>query len=320
METNDKHINMLVELSEDYYSLFCSMLIYNELTKAIIESFNIGQSNYKYCVEIGNQIGEYFTCLRNLDWEELLKTISIYDERVQKNIIERFETIYRISKKYDINCIDELLDIINDQWNHKHINHDIFKRNIILALTMYTKDPRLCNFMNKSFNRIYIDMVNDDILDPMQPIGNSDEVLYTMLPIGLEFHEANYKVFSHTIDWQVMKNGSNPLSYLATFIKEEGDYYYNIVTNALKKDCCVFDNVFRCNVFSKPEPWCRTTYDWLTRLNQDKLCLIKDYLIIPKVFNHQLELYQGHENSEGDANIDELKEYAQQKKLILENK
>ena len=43
------------------------------------------------------------------------------------------------------------------------------------------------------------------------------------------------------------------------------------------------------------------------RITEEEIKKFKEYLTIPEVFNHQLELYKGHENPIGDAEIAELK-------------
>ena len=66
-------------------------------------------------------------------------------------------------------------------------------------------------------------MVDDDILDPMQPIGTSSEPLYIKMPVSPEFYDANFKVLSHKINWQLLSNGGVPIQYFF-----ENGYYFAI--------------------------------------------------------------------------------------------
>lgn len=303
MKAIDEHTKRLVELSEDYNKLFYAMLGYNCYVKCVINYFIEEETNYNELMQIANDLSTYFINLKSLDCLSLTSKIKVYSERLKKVILSEFDTICTISEKYNINNIDELLDQIVELWNKKHINNDTFKRNVIRTLSSFTKDSEVREFARKSFGQVYLDMVDDDILDPMQPIGTSSEPLYIKMPVSPEFYDANFKVLSHKINWQLLSNGGVPIQYFF-----EDGYYFDVLKDALMRDCCVFDNMFQWYRNSEPKEHQYTAYTYLMwRITEEEIKKFKEYLTIPEVFNHQLELYKGHENPIGDAEIAELK-------------
>ena len=305
MKAIDEHTKKLVELSEDYKELFFSIFNYDNLTKVAINYFIEDNPNRTKLMQIANNLDAYFTNLKSLNLLTLSQTVEPFNDHLQNIVLERFKKIYDISKKYNINDIDELLDQIVELWNKKHINNDTFKLNVIRTLSFFTAHSEVREFASKSFSQVYLDMVDDDILDPMQPIGTSNEPLYIMMPVSPEFYDANFKVLSHKINWQLMCNGGVPLRYFCG-----GGYRFEVIMYSLKRDCCMFDDVFQFHQHSEPKALHFTNYSEFIRMsgNDDELIQrFKDYLTIPEVFNHQLELYKGHENPIGDAEIAELK-------------
>ena len=313
MKAIDEHTKKLVELSEDYNKLFYAMLRYNCHVKCVINYFTEEETNYDELMQIANDLSTYFTNLKSLDYLSLTSKIKVYSEHLKNVILSEFDTICTISEKYNINKIDELLDQIVELWNKKHINNDTFKRNVIRTLSTFTEDSKVREFASKSFGQVYLDMVDDDILDPMQPIGTSSEPLYINMPVSPEFYGANFKVLSHKINWQLLSNGGVPIQYFF-----EDGYYFDVLKDALMRDCCVFDNMFQWYRNSEPKEHNYTAYSHLKRGNTaEDFEVLKEYLTIPEVFNHQLELYKGHENPIGDENIEELKSLVESKKVFI---
>ncbi len=317
----DSHTRELVELSEDYRVLFCRMWFYNYYTKHVIKCFTSELSDAEAYKAKANSFSEYFYKLRCLDMETFKSQLSMFSDHLKKRILEQFEVIDRVSKKYGIDNLDELFEKIMELWNECHINNDTFKKNIVLVVSSYYDKKGYKNIASKTFTQIYLDMAKEGVLDPMQPIGASFEQLYIMMPIAPEFYDANFKVLSSPIDWQLCCNGSKPLDRIYfDYARIEDDsfdkkYYYDVILHALKSDCCVFDNAFRYHHYSTEVSTVETSYDAITRRTQD-IKSFKDMLADPEIFNHQLELYRGHENPNGDANIEEVKKYIAQKRLV----
>lgn len=308
-----------------------------ELSQVLIKIKNIIIIYHLFCIngaenqeikDYASNLTNNFYNFKNINIEEIIDSLPI-DSRINSLIVSNFKELFEISKKYDINCIDDIVQKILNLWDYNHINEEIFVKNVIVS---FTKEYKIFNkYMTKSLGRIYLDMVNENIINPNQEVGVSSEPIYELLPVYQEYYKANLEIISNPlINWNKYSNGGHVLDKMCchyTSSKEnnlefETKYYHDVIMTAIKSSCSVFDNKFDNHGIKEYEP----VYIRLMGFSKchshlkDKEFIkkIKNYLLSDEGFSHQLDIYT-YKNDISDKIIEEIKnERSRIKKKILQ--